>query len=328
MSTEPVTDPSAPSPSCAAARELEPMDPAIRSIQPGGGKCMSIELAWGRMRRWYLRHFRKGYVAKMRACRRGTGGDYPHDILDPRDLKYYGNQGDLHWEVADDPFAWRDRLPFVRVGLGELFIVGSSLLALALALAWVYWPLALIPLVVLAEVAWFFRDPKRTIPSDPGCVVAPADGRICSIRKIDYDEFIGGPAIVVDIFLSIFNVHINRAPAAGHVIGLAYRPGKFLNALRPESARENECLELRLVANEPPYRAYRVRQITGAIARRIVCWARPGTHLQKGAQFGMIKLGSRTELTLAESPGLTLKATVGQKVRAGSTVLARYDDGP
>lgn len=316
-------------PDSAPASKLEPMDPKIRSIQPGGGVCMAIELAWGHVRRWYLRHFRTGYLAKMRACRQGEGGDYPHEILDPRDLKFYCNQGDLHWDPADDPFAWRDRLPFVRVGLGELIIVSGCLLAVAAVLAWLYWPLVIIPLVVLAEVICFFRDPRRAIPSASGCVVSPADGRVFSVREVEYDDFIGGPAVVIDIFLSIFNVHINRAPAAGHVVGLDYRPGKFLNALRPEAARENECLEVRIIASDSPHRAYRVRQITGAIARRIVCWVRPGQHLSKGGQFGMIKLGSRTELTLALCPELQVLTEVGQKVRAGSTILAKYTEtGP
>lgn len=300
------------------------MDRQIDSIQPGGGICMRLELAWGRVRRWYLTTFRPHYVDRMRACRQGEATDYPIPILDPRDLKYYQNQGNLSWTDADDPFTWRDHLPFVRVGLGEL-VICSTILGLAIVgLAWVYWPLALVPAALLAEVVWFFRDPKRSVPADPGAVVAPADGRVFSIREVDNDDYVGGPAVVIDIFLSIFNVHINRAPVAGVVHSLQYRPGKFLNALRPEAARENECLELRLEPTELPHRPIRVRQITGAIARRIVCWIRPGEPLPRGGQFGMIKLGSRTELTLPKLEGMELTVRVGTKVRAGTTVVARY----
>ena len=89
-------------------------------------------------------------------------------------------------------------------------------------------------------IVWFFRDPPRRIPTEAGLVVSPADGKVVAIDEIEHDEFLGGPAVQIGIFLSIFNVHINRAPVAGRVIGVRYRPGKFLNALRPESARENE----------------------------------------------------------------------------------------
>jgi phosphatidylserine decarboxylase len=109
------------------------------------------------------------------------------------------------------------------------------------------------------------------------------------------------------------------------VIGLGYRPGKFLNALRPASARENEQLEIRLEESLPPYRKLIVRQIAGAIARRIVCWLKPGDELERGAQFGMIKLGSRTELVLPREPGLVIEVRPGVKVWAGTSVLARFE---
>jgi phosphatidylserine decarboxylase len=129
---------------------------------------MALELAWGRLRRAWLRRFRGGYVRRMRACRQGTTGNYPHDILDPRDLKYFRNQGDLHWRVADDPFAWRDHLPFARVGLGEILMVGGICLILAgVGIPW-GWPLTGIAVVPALFALWFFRDPRRRIPSEPG----------------------------------------------------------------------------------------------------------------------------------------------------------------
>ena len=154
--------------------------------------------------------------------------------------------------------------------------------------------------------------------------MAPADGKVVDIEELAHDEFVGGPAVKIGIFLSIFNVHINRTPVAGRVIGLKYRAGKYLNALRPESARENEQLALLLEQTEPPYRGMVIRQITGAIARRIVCWVKPGDTLAAGEQFGMIKLGSRTELVLPQEEGLEICTRLGDTIKAGSSVLAKY----
>jgi phosphatidylserine decarboxylase len=171
----------------------------------------------------------------------------------------------------------------------------------------------------------FFRDPGRTIPSAAGLVVSPADGRIAEVAHVDYDEYLGGPAVRIGIFLSIFNVHINRAPVRARVIKLSYWPGKFLNALNPASAWLNENLWIGLEEEDPPHRRMVVRQIAGLFARRIVCDLRPGEVVERGAKFGMIKLGSRTELILPAGPDLTIDVTVGQKVQAGSTVLAKYE---
>jgi phosphatidylserine decarboxylase len=177
--------------------------------------------------------------------------------------------------------------------------------------------------VLTALVVWFFRNPRRDIPTDPGLVVSPADGKISDIELIDHDDYIEGPAIKIGIFLSIFNVHINRAPVACRVIGLRYQPGKYLNALRPESARENEQVAV-MIESLREFRPMIVRQITGAIARRIVCWIKPEDRLEVGEQFGMIKLGSRTELVVPQEPGLELRVKKGDKVKAGSTVLLSY----
>lgn len=304
--------------------ELEPMDPRLTSIQPGSGFCMRVELAWGRWRRWYLKTFRRRYVQRMQELRRGEPKGCPHEVLDPRDLKFYVNQTTCHWASEDDPFTWRDRLPFAREGLAELLLLSGFFLALALGLSFVYWPAALLPLVLAVFIVSFFRNPRRVAPTDPGLVVSPADGRVVLIEEIPYDEFIQGPAVLIGIFLSVFNVHSNRSPVDARVIGLTYRPGKFLNALLPASARENEQLALRLEENQPPFRRMIVRQIAGAIARRIVCFLKPGDELARGERFGMIKLGSRTELVLPREAGLEVIVRVGQKVHAGTTVMARF----
>jgi phosphatidylserine decarboxylase len=283
---------------------------------------MSIELAFGYARRWFLRAFKPHYVQRMRGLRQGSRGSLPFDPVDQRDVKFYRNQDTYWWPESDDDFRWRDSLPFARAGLAELLLIGGGFLALSVALFLVWWPLGIPPLVVFALVVWFFRNPMREIPTGHGVVVSPADGKIVEIIEIDDPDI--GPAIRFGIFLSIFNVHINRAAMGGTVIAVRYRPGKFLNALRPESAKENENLDVILSNPDMPGKLFRIRQITGQFARRIVCWVRPGDVLSRGEQFGMIKLGSRTELVVPRDPRLEIEVTLGDKVSAGSTRLAHY----
>jgi len=331
------TIPAATSGSTGRSRlELERMDPQVQCIQPGGGVVIRLELAWGRLRRKYLKLLRPRYVARMLQTRRGDFNPCPHEVLDPRDLKFYRNQGGYFWEPADDPLAWRDQLPFARVGLAELIVIGGgTLLGSLIVFRLAFWISAMggrlvsclvaaALLVISGLVFWFFRNPRRPIPTVPGAVVAPADGKIVEVEEVASDEFIGGPAIRIGIFLSIFDVHINRSPIRARVIGLRYRPGKMLNALRPESARENEQLAVRIEEEASPHRRMVVRQITGQFARRIVCWLKPGDVLDAGEQFGMIKLGSRTELVLPCETGLEITVKAGEKVLAGSTIVARY----
>ncbi len=298
------------------------MDPQLTTIQPGGGIVMSIELGWGYVRRWYLRKFRSGYVNRMGILRQGTRGSLPFEPVDQRDIKFYRNQETYWWPDADDDYRWRDALPFARAGLAELILISGLFLVLAAVLGFVWWPLCLPPLVVFGLVVWFFRNPPREIPTGHGVVVSPADGKMVEIVEIDDPDI--GPAIRFGIFLSIFNVHINRSSMSGAVVAVRYRPGKFLNALRPESARENENLDVILSSNEMPGQFFRVRQITGQFARRIVCWVRPGDVLTRGEQFGMIKLGSRTELVVPRHDALQIEVAVGDTVSAGSTRLAHY----
>lgn len=299
-----------------------PMDPQLTTIQPGGGVVMSIELAWGRFRRWRLRKLRPAYVARMKDRRLGQRGSLTFEPVDSRDMKYYRNQDSYYWADADDRFLWRDSLPFVRVGLAELVVLGSGALLLALLMGLAWWPLALPGLVVAGLIVWFFRNPRRVIPNQVGTVVSPADGKLVEICEVDDPEL--GPMWRFGIFLSIFNVHANRASLPGRVMSVRYRPGKMLNALRPESARENENLDIELASDDLNGRVIRIRQITGQFARRIVCWARVGDVFSRGEMYGMIKLGSRTELWIPRAESLEVVAEVGQKVRAGSTVFARY----
>jgi phosphatidylserine decarboxylase len=306
-----------------------PLPDNITSVQPGGGVCYRLELAWGRWRRAYLKRFRRAYVHRMATLRRGDPQGAPHEILDPRDLKYCSNLCSARWDPHHDPFAWRDHLPFTRWGLAELQIMGWPLLALAAASLLVSggpfrW-FGFVPLILAGLVGWFFRNPQRTIPADSAAVVSPADGVIAEITTVEHYDFFDGPAIRIGIFLSIFNVHINRAPRAGKVLAMHYKPGEFLNALDPESALRNEFMWIGCQDTLRPDLKWAVRQISGLIARRIVCALRPGQAVQRGENFGMIKLGSRTELLLPAGTA-EISVKIGEKVSAGSTVLATLRD--
>jgi phosphatidylserine decarboxylase len=219
-----------------------------------------------------------------------------------------------------------ERIPIAPWGWKELNLFGWPLVAAIAALLWLGTPwhwAAIVPAVLLVWLVSFFRDPPRRIPAEPAAVVAPADGKVVDVTLLDKDSFIGGPAVRIGIFLSIFNVHINRAPLAGRVLDTLYRPGEFLNALRPESAQRNESMWIGFERTEGAPRRFAVRQISGMLARRIVCTLRPGSTITRGAKFGMIKLGSRTELILP-AEGVEIIARVGDNVRAGSDIVARW----
>ncbi|MGC3966019.1 MAG: phosphatidylserine decarboxylase family protein [Pirellulales bacterium] len=311
--------------SSPARAPAEPLPANIRGVQPGGGVCYSMEMAWGRVRRGYLRTFRRGYVRRMAELREGDLRGAPHDVLDPRDLKFCSNLCSARWAPEYDRFAWRGRLPFVRWGLAELLLMGLPLLGLTIvaALTPIPW-LAIVPGIFLALIVWFFRDPYRDVPQAPGLVVSPADGVVSEVVNLDQHEFVGGPAVRISIFLSVFNVHVNRSPVAGRIVRLNYHPGKFVDARKPESAIINENMVIGLEETEYPYRRMSVRQIAGLLARKIVCDLKPEQQISRGYKFGMIKLGSRTELVIPAEPGLTIDVAVGTVVKAGSTVMARY----
>ncbi len=320
-----MNDPTAAQTQSSGRAEPEPLPENIRSVQPGGGLGMQAELLWGRWRRCWLRRLRPGYVQRMAGLRQGDVNGAPHEILDPRDLKFCRNQCTAHWAKADNPFAWRDRFPFARWGLAELQLFGWPLVAVVIALSWYWWPLGYLAVVPLVLIVWFFRDPPRSIPQEPGLIVSPADGKLAEITRLEHDPYLEGPAVRIGIFLSIFNVHINRSPADARVLGLRYSPGEFRNALDPASAQVNEHTWIALEEPSPPHRKIIVRQIAGAIARRIVCDLRPGEVIARGHKFGMIKFGSRTELILPDTDNLRILAEVDDRVRAGASVLARYE---
>ena len=193
-------------------------------------------------------------------------------------------------------------------------------LAIAAAGAWFYAPwAALLPLALIAFSLWFFRDPERRIPDGPGLIVSPADGRVTDIAEIEEIEVLNRRVRRVGIFLSVFDVHVNRAPAAGRIVYCAEFQGTYHDARSPAASTHNtartwgfECEGGLLLV---------VRQITGAIARRIVPWAMLEQNVARGERFGMIRFGSRTEICLPLDAEIAVR--VGQKVQGGSTVLAR-----
>ena len=189
-----------------------------------------------------------------------------------------------------------------------------------------YWLLApIVPaVVVFAWMLWFFRDPERSVPVDARVIVSPADGTITHIDTAEEPDYIGGKALRCSIFLSIFSVHLNRAPVDGTVEFTKFRPGSFFDARREESLVKNQNQDIGLASSEPgmPSRMV-VRQSTGAIARNIVCPVKVGQRLERGQRYGMIKFGSRTTLFLSPDSEIEWLVKVGDGVRAGETVLAR-----
>ena len=218
-------------------------------------------------------------------------------------------------------------LRVTRHGAREM-LIGSVVLAIvATGLGWfVFWPLALVVVPVLVFLFAFFRDPERPVPADQDVMVSPADGTISDISELPHDEHLNGPAVRVGIFLSVFNVHINRSPCDARVLNAFYRQGRFINAMRHQIASdENESNTI--VLGEPTTGApiAVVKQIVGLIARRIIFTASAGDTLRRGERIGMIKFGSRTELTVAKSLGPNVLVKVGQSVRGGADVLVRLD---
>jgi len=180
--------------------------------------------------------------------------------------------------------------------------------------AWAFWFFVLLFLCTAA----FFRDPDRVAPTDPNVIVAAADGRVMDIVEMDENEVTKSKSRRVGIFLSVFDVHTNRAPIDGRIVYCQHRPGLCVDARRPDCSEKNESMTW---AFENPRVTIVVRQITGAIARRIVAWAKVGDDLKTGERFGMIRFGSRTELYLPLSA--TILVRIGDHVAGGATPIAR-----
>jgi phosphatidylserine decarboxylase len=198
---------------------------------------------------------------------------------------------------------------------GYPYVIVPLLLALVAALVG-YWP-ASIPFIILAAfMAFFFRDPRRSAPSDNNLVVSPADGRVTRIELLSPAE--EQSPKVVSIFLSPFDVHVNRAPLAGTITDVSYTRGKFLMATKEEASLVNEQNALTIKGERVTVVC---KQIAGILARRIVCWKRAGDNLTLGERFGLIKFSSRTDLILPPEVEVTVRE--GERVRGGVTVIGR-----
>jgi phosphatidylserine decarboxylase len=306
-----------------------PLTPApITSIQPGGGLGLDIERAWGRLRRAWQRRFRPGYVGRMAALRQGGCDDCPHEVQGPHDLKLYRNVCSYRFPGAD--LLLRPHpLRLARAGLAEVvcfsLLFFTALVVFVAAAVFVhatFWlPVGVVALL-WAFVLSFFRDPERAVPEDPAALVSPADGTVTHVGLVEEPDFPDGLAFRVSIFLSVFNVHVNRVPRTGRVVAVRYFPGRYLDARHRDCAVLNEQLWIDF-EDAATGRPVRIKQIAGAIARRIVCWLRPGEEVQAGMRLGMIKFGSRTEVLLPADLAVEVRVKVGDKVQGGRTVLLR-----
>jgi phosphatidylserine decarboxylase len=195
------------------------------------------------------------------------------------------------------------------------YFYGVGLLVAAALLLWLTsWPLALIPLLLAAFFLWFFRDPERVIPAEPGLIVSPGDGLVTEAVRFETTD---GPRQRISIFLSVFDVHVNRSPIAGTITVARYQKGKYLNAMNPASAIENEqnVVTVRGDGFEVTF-----KQIAGLLARRIVFVPAVGSAIGRGERVGLIKFGSRVDVILPAQAELRVKP--GMRVRGGASVLA------
>ncbi len=192
---------------------------------------------------------------------------------------------------------------------------GIGLLGAAAVVWWLAaWPWAVAPLLLAAFMLWFFRDPERQIPQAAGAVVSPADGRVTDVMTVERN---GSPRARISIFLSVFNVHVNRSPIAGVIRAVEYRRGRFLNAMEAISAEQNEQ---NIVTVEGDGQTVVFKQIAGILARRIVFNKKPGDAVARGERVGLIKFGSRVDVVLPAEAQLRVK--IGDRVHGGSSTLA------
>src|SRR6267154_144810 len=203
----------------------------------------------------------------------------------------------------------------------EGYYFGVPPLALGGVSFLLHWYVAAVVLVLLALFVFsFFRDPERVIPAEPGAVVSPGDGRVVVVTDEEYE---GRPGKRVSIFLAVWNVHVNRSPAAGTITKMQYRPGKFLAAMLERASVENEqnVFTLSTEAGEMVF-----KQIAGLIARRVVSWKKAGDQVLRGERVGLVRFGSRVDVWLPRDAEILVK--LGQNVKGGSSVLARWAGKP
>lgn len=221
-----------------------------------------------------------------------------------------------------EDFVWTDsphRMAFPVAAAGYPLMCGAAFATLILALLGLTVP-AVVGLAATFCLAGFFRDPDRVIPNRPGQVVSPADGRVIAAEMVNGSPFFDEPVRKISIFMSVFNVHVNRVPAEGRVTRISYRPGQFVAANRGDAPMRNEHNAIFL---ETTYgKRICFVQVAGLIARRIICHVQPEDSVRRGQRFGMICFGSRLDVYLPQD--VSLAVAVGDKVTAGSTVLGSF----
>lgn len=191
-------------------------------------------------------------------------------------------------------------------------VVGSFIVGLSAALVGLWIVFALFTL-------FFFRDPEPRTPTAAGLIVSPAHGRVDVVDEVEETEFMEGPCHRVSTFLSVFDVHVQNAPVSGRVVLVKHRPGRYRNALRTESAEENECVLVGLVPGEQPGEKVGIKLIAGVLARRIVPWVNPGDEVARGERIGLIQFGSRVDLYLPRR--VQVQVRPGDRVVGGETVI-------
>src|SRR6476620_5733531 len=215
-------------------------------------------------------------------------------------------------------------LRFTRHGFREMLIGAVAFAVMATVLGFTgWWWVAIIFVPVLIFLFAFFRDPERHVTAEQHAMVSPADGKVSDITEVEHDELLGGPAIRIGIFLSVFNVHVNRAPCDGKVLSITYKKGKFINAMKHNEAstdnESNTVVNGEATTGKP---IAVVKQIVGLIARRIIFTAEKGEVIHRGQRIGMIKFGSRTELSIPKWLDPQVKVEIGQTVRGAADVIA------
>ncbi len=200
------------------------------------------------------------------------------------------------------------------------YFYGFAFIAVAILIGWFLSPpWAILPLVLAAFFLWFFRDPERNIPATAGAIVSPADGKVTEVASAIFD---GRKVTRISIFLNVFNVHVNRSPIAGMIRDVRYQKGKYMNAMNPASADENEHT---IAVVEGEGQTVVVKLIAGLLARRIVFQKKIGDGLARGGRVGLIKFGSRADVFL--DPAAKIEIKVGDHVKGGASVLAYSQEG-
>jgi phosphatidylserine decarboxylase len=180
--------------------------------------------------------------------------------------------------------------------------------------------LALVGLLATGFICFFFRDPDRLIPNGDGVIVSPADGKVIKVEAVEQTPYFDGACTRVSVFMSVFNVHVNRVPHEGTIRKVNYHPGKFFSANLDKASKDNEHNALLL--ESPSGNLVGFVQIAGLVARRIICSVQPGDVLKRGQRFGLICFGSRLDIYLASDT--EIQVAVGDKVQAGSSVIGRW----